>query len=79
MTLGAAIQDVLQEGPKSVDEISESVFQSQAEVRNKLADMYFNEGTVGCDANGRYHNLGSNGRHANGAVIRYLGGEDVRA
>lgn len=79
MTLSMAIQDVLQSGPKTVEEIADGVCQSPAEVRNALSNLYFDTGAVGCDARGRYHNLGSNGRHANGAVIRYLAGQDVRA
>jgi hypothetical protein len=79
MTLTDTILRELEKAPKSAVDLAECLGRSTAEVRNALAVMYFKDGVIGCDVRGRHHLLGSNGRHANGAVIRHLGGEDVRA
>ena len=79
MSLLAAIRRCLDNGPATVEQVSEATNFPEAEVRNCLAGMYFREGTVGIDHQNRYHLL-SEVRVPNGVpVLRHVSGRDVFA
>lgn len=71
------IASTLGRGAATAPEISDALASPISNVRNTLAAMYFCDGTVGCDAGGRFHLASAT---SNGVtVVRHVGGRDVVA